>query len=969
MTTTGGPDTATAQAQALLSAPPETPAAALLARQQPAAEAPSPLALAWALKAECYAAWNVAPARAARGAALLQALHTQHPGAELQAVAAWCAGIAALTQGHSDEAVQQLDAARAAFIACGQPLHAAQTCVPKVIGLSLSGRHEEALDCAQGARAAFIAAGDERAAGRIEINLAGMLSRQDRHAEAAALYRQAAVRFARLGDREHSVMADIGLANALTWLFDFDEALRINERARMRAHQHGLHVLHAHAWGAIGRIELLRGRHHRALPALAEALRRLEQAGAAPQRRIEAEAALADAYLAANLLPEALALHDRVIASATALGAPTELAWATLHRARGLARSGCGDDALGALQQARALFVQADKSPCVAYTDLCLGALHAAAGDGAAALAEAEAAQQALAGSGVVGWQVEAQVLRAEALALLGRHAEARTGFDAALARGADIAPLQRRCHTGIAGLLLAAGQPAEALVLLQGVLDTLDIERAVLPGDDFRSALGTEGEAPHTLLVQAALTLAQAEAVAAPRGAPGGGREAGALLLAIERGRNRAWALGLQAGAPDGTETGDASPMTPGLQLARERWRAAVREGGAAHLSAQDAHVRQAEADLLEAHRRARLQPAAAGAAVPAPTGAEAGLDLAALQAALGPQTALVHYHRQGLRLLAIVVRHDRLHHHVLDATGLDSRLIGLRFQLDSFVQADAALRGHAEQRQQRAQRHLQALHAQLWAPLAAALAGCERVVVVPHEQLHYLPFAALHDGRHWLLEQHELHLAPSAAVWLQQQARPLAPLQAVLALGTTPPGAPALPHLAAELDALAQAFGPPRLTHTLQGPAATLAALRERVGQADVLHLACHGQFRADNPAFSALLLADGPLTLHDTAALRLRASLVVLSACDTGMSRVAPGDELLGLVRAFMLAGAAAVLATLWAVDDAASARLVGRFYVHLAAGRAPAAALRAAQLEQVRTGAHPFLWAAYGLHGRG
>jgi CHAT domain-containing protein len=183
------------------------------------------------------------------------------------------------------------------------------------------------------------------------------------------------------------------------------------------------------------------------------------------------------------------------------------------------------------------------------------------------------------------------------------------------------------------------------------------------------------------------------------------------------------------------------------------------------------------------------------------------------------------------------------------------------------------------------------------------------------------------------------------------------------LLALGV---GGPTLPHVEAEVQAVARRFGAGAVLRL--GGDATRAALRDAAPAADVVHLACHAQFRADSPYFSALHLADGELTLRDAAALPLVASLVTLSACETGLSRVAPGDELVGLVRGFLLAGASNVLATLWTVDDASTAALMEEFYAGLCAGARPAAALRAAQSACAIAGRHPFYWAAFVLHGR-
>jgi CHAT domain-containing protein len=132
--------------------------------------------------------------------------------------------------------------------------------------------------------------------------------------------------------------------------------------------------------------------------------------------------------------------------------------------------------------------------------------------------------------------------------------------------------------------------------------------------------------------------------------------------------------------------------------------------------------------------------------------------------------------------------------------------------------------------------------------------------------------------------------------------------------------------------------------------------------------VHLACHGQFRPDNPHFSAVRLADGWLTVRDAYSLDLHCELVTLSACESGMSSVTPGDELLGLARGFLSAGAPALLVSLWTADDAATAALMQRFYARLVAGASPATALRVAQCEALRTTPHPYFWAPFILIGR-
>jgi CHAT domain-containing protein len=134
-------------------------------------------------------------------------------------------------------------------------------------------------------------------------------------------------------------------------------------------------------------------------------------------------------------------------------------------------------------------------------------------------------------------------------------------------------------------------------------------------------------------------------------------------------------------------------------------------------------------------------------------------------------------------------------------------------------------------------------------------------------------------------------------------------------------------------------------------------------------LLHLACHARARPDNPAFSALQLADGALTLAEVSQTPLRAGLVVLSACDTMISRLAPGDEVLGLARGFLLAGARTVIATLWSVADATTGGLMADVHGAVAKGEPVAAALRAARERLVADSPHPFHWAPFVIYGAG
>ncbi len=274
---------------------------------------------AWALKQACHAAWSCQPQQAVQAAQALRRLSEQvdhvDPAlqAEVVALADWTEGIACLTQGRLEDACGALDRAEAGFARIGQALHAAETRVPKIMGLTLLGRHDDAASCGEAAEREFIAQGHTLAAAKVSLNLGSLQLRRDAHAEAARHYRAAAVRFARVGDHEHSVMADIGLADALTALGQIDEAQRMLARARMRASTHRLPVLEAMADESAALLALACGRYRDALAGFEGSRRAYEQLQM-PQHLAVAEKQLADAYLELRLLPEALALFERAVA-------------------------------------------------------------------------------------------------------------------------------------------------------------------------------------------------------------------------------------------------------------------------------------------------------------------------------------------------------------------------------------------------------------------------------------------------------------------------------------------------------------------------------------------------------------------------------------------------------------------------------------------------------------------------------
>ncbi|MCC6616922.1 MAG: CHAT domain-containing protein [Anaerolineae bacterium] len=250
------------------------------------------------------------------------------------------------------------------------------------------------------------------------------------------------------------------------------------------------------------------------------------------------------------------------------------------------------------------------------------------------------------------------------------------------------------------------------------------------------------------------------------------------------------------------------------------------------------------------------------------------------------------------------------------------------------------------------------QKLYQALIAPVASQLEGCRRLIVVPYGSLHYLPFHLLHSGEQYLIEGLELVVLPSASLLTR---RPPQRAPGVIALAHDWEGR--LTHTCEEAEAVVRRLGG-QLCADAEARRAVLGSAPRQV-----LHLATHGQYRIDQPDFSHILLADGPIYTDDLVQHDLSYELVTLSACETGRSHITAGDEVVGLGRGFLFAGAGALIASLWRVNDATTLNLMDALYAALQNGASKAAAMREAQraLLRQRPGLHPAFWGAFELIG--
>jgi CHAT domain-containing protein len=347
-----------------------------------------------------------------------------------------------------------------------------------------------------------------------------------------------------------------------------------------------------------------------------------------------------------------------------------------------------------------------------------------------------------------------------------------------------------------------------------------------------------------------------------------------------------------------------------------------------------------------------------------------------------LAPGAALIEYFSLGDALAAFVAAEGKI-----EAVRLPVRHHELRAPVRAFLAAGAG----AEEPARR-------LHEMLLQPLLSLLPSppaerAARVIIVPYGVLHQLPFEALRDARGLQIERWEISYLPSASLlkyldWSRRAPRPAAAEGEGLRLlaladphtdynGDGRRDLVELAHARSEVAGFAPRF---ERKEVLTDRYATEGALIELGTEKDVIHLACHGEFYPQRPWDSTLFLAPGPspappvddgrLQAFEVYALDLRGNrLVALSGCETGRSELSGGDDPAGLATAFLHAGAASLLVSLWKVEDAATAELMKTFYRKwIDEGKDRVAALREAKLELAR-GAfpHPRQWSAFVLIG--
>ncbi len=337
----------------------------------------------------------------------------------------------------------------------------------------------------------------------------------------------------------------------------------------------------------------------------------------------------------------------------------------------------------------------------------------------------------------------------------------------------------------------------------------------------------------------------------------------------------------------------------------------------------------------------------------------AAATIDLATLQRSLQADERVVEFHSLPERLQVWVVGPDSIKSQSI-AVKRDELTDLVDTFRNSIVRGRRTAVGNGDK-----------LGAALIGPLG--LSPGQRLVIVPHGPLHYLPFQALRlDGR-YLIETHPVAVSPSMSIAVQLAQRSPRVDPTLTAFGNPRiEDKYDLPGSEAEVKQLARLF--PR-NSVFMGAAATKTQFREVASRAPLMHVAAHAEADQVDPLYSRILLANEGgrqnfLEAHEILELPMQGTaLVTLSACESGLGRIAQGDEVLGFTRSFLSAGSSSLIASLWPVSDDATEVLMGTLYGELAKGRDLQRAMQAGQLAVLKDPkmSHPFFWAPFNLIG--
>ena len=900
--------------------------------------------LAWIIKELCYAAWTSEPTKAQKAARALLSLYRFSSTDEIKALSLWVSGISDLTKGKLESAVQNLGASTNVFIGMGRDHESAQPRVASLIAVAMLGRYDEALKIGKDALTIFKKYGDELAAGKIEMNLSNIVARRELHTESINYCLSAQKRFAKLGEKKWLAMAQNDLARGYAQINDFRKAERFYAQALRTAREAKMIVTQAEIEASMGNLALFRGKYADALKFLELSRRKYLELNM-PHETATAELEIADIYAEINLTEEAFEIYGNVIRSLRRLKMRREEALARANFGRAAAVLKRPNRARKEFDRADKLFAALKNPTAQSSIKLDLAFLELSERNFARVLDLVEKALATFTKDENFRQTLIAEWLRAEALTHLEFVSEAADllrEIHRKASKTEQVNAIEASLNS-LGKLALQTGDVKKAAAYFKKAIKLIENSRSPFAAEQFRRAFMATRLEPFENLVR--LYLAK-------------GRLKDAFVY-VEKARSRTLLESLFDDTAKNSEAKTPTRLKSEAVKLREElnWfynRQANAEGAVFNELREKIH--RCEKELIDVTRQ--IESTEAFYVSRENKKKDRQIDLGDLQRQLGPKRAIVEYVRFDGKLSAFVITDKKIRFaaDLVTEEEVVDIIEALHFQFDGMRYGKGIAAKFEQQMKSRTDVPLQKLYLKLVKPIEDHLQRRD-LIIVPVAALHYIPFHALYDGGNYLIESCEVHYAPSSAVWQVLDDRPRIKPKNALLIGFADEH---IPLVNREIETLKKIF--PK-SKSFTGADATFSAYLDNAPRFDVLHLACHGQFRPENPMFSSLHLSDGWVTVRDICAQKLRAGLVTLSACETGMNKIYAGDELLGLARGFLSAGANSLILSLWTVSDEAAATLMKEFYEHLQRGEPSGASLRLAQIDFIQRSAHPYFWSPF------
>ncbi len=869
--------------------------------------------------------------------------------------------------GDFDAALRMAKAAHDGYLALGENLKALRTYIGRMSVLLELGLYQEAIDCGQIVLDALDGGGElyVRPTGQADLlrafvhqNSGICYEYMGCYDKALEAYTVAEERYRALGNTQRLGEVLDNRGAILLHLGRGNEALTAHETAAATFERAGLTLSYAKALSNVGEANRRLANYARSLSVFEQARKLYDSLEASVDKSLLL-LDTADAYLELNLYSEALASYREAADLLRNMGMAHYHARALWGMGSALIAYRKLKEAKGALADAAELFAAAGNVPLLSDVMLEQTSLLEACGDHEIALAKASRAL-GLAFTG--DWPVQrvyahlrlADLLMPDAAEVEPHLREARR-----LADQLALPQLRYRLNERLGRLRRLQGRDEEAQVLLEAAVSEVERLRGTVTQDAVRASFLRDKTLAYEELVR--LHLDQDEE---------GPQRAFAVA---EQAKSRALA-DLIAGVAEKASTAPAADVR-----LEEEIRALQADLNATYnllLGGNDQNeiplpdLRGRAVELEKEISRLHLRTAAT---TPDPfvTPVASGRT----REETPSDVPLLAYHIVGEDIVAFISGREgiRVARNVSSVATVARLLRSLNKQWNRFRAGQEFVGRHTAPLERSARQLLTSLYTELISPLEALLneavgpihggnGAPPKLAVVPHGLLHQVPFHALFDGERYLLERFEVSYAPSARIHSLLQNRTFRKSDKALVMSVADP---LIPAVTGEVNAVARQLPDAEVLNDRQ---ATLDALRAKAPGCTVLHLACHGMFRADNPMFSALKLHDGWLTAAEVMRLDLEGALVTLSACESGRNEVFSGDELIGLTRAFLGAGASTLVASLWLVQDRTTAWLMEEWYKRLSSGVERAAALRGAQLALKDEFPHPYYWAPFVLIGR-